>query len=113
MGKSSRRGAVVDSGLAMGSGEIISVQAVSLDAFAAHNYSPAVIKIDVEGAECEVLEGAAGLLARTKQTLICEVHTVEAAALFAELLPAWEYSIIWEPLRYTIAFPRHVMAAST
>ena len=111
MGKSSRRGAVVDSGLAMGSGEIISVQAVSLDAFAAHNYSPAVIKIDVEGAECEVLEGATGFLARAKPTLICEVHTVEAAAFIAEFLPARDYSIEWAPLRYAFPFPRHFVAA--
>ena len=110
-GKSSRRGAVVDSGLAMGSGEIISVQAVSLDAFAADNCSPAVIKIDVEGAECEVLEGATGLLASAKPLLICEVHTAEAAASIAEFLSARDYSIEWEPLRYAFPFPRHFVAA--
>jgi len=111
-GKSSRRGAVVDAGLAMGSGEIISVQAVSLDRFAAGSCSPAVIKIDVEGAECEVLEGATGLLARAKPTLICEVHTAEAAAFVAEFLPARDYSLQWVPPRYQFPFPRHFVAVS-
>ncbi|HEX5412935.1 MAG TPA: FkbM family methyltransferase [Terriglobia bacterium] len=111
MGKSSRRGSVVDSGLAMDSGETISVQAVSLDAFAADNHSPAVIKIDVEGAECEVLDGATGLLASAKPTLICEVHTAEAAAFIEEFLPARDYTIEWVPLRYAFPFPRHFVAA--
>lgn len=110
-GKSSRRGAVADPRLAMSSGETISVQAVSLDCFAANNCSPAVIKIDVEGAECEVLEGATGLLARERPTLICEVHTAEAAAFIAEFLPARGYSIQWVPLRYEFPFPRHFVAA--
>lgn len=110
-GKSSRRGAVVDAGLAMGSGEIISVQAVSLDRFAEGNCSPEVIKIDVEGAECEVLAGSTGLLARAKPTLICEVHTAEAAAFVAEFLPARDYCVQWVPLRYAFPFPRHFVAA--
>lgn len=109
--KSSRRGAVVDSGLAIGSGEIISVQAVSLDRFAGGNYSPEVIKIDVEGAEYEVLRGATGLLATAKPTLICEVHTAEAAAFIKEFLAARDYSIDWVPLRYAFPFPRHFVAA--
>ena len=111
-GKSSRRGAVVDSEVAKGSGEIISVQAVPLDRFAAGNCSPEVIKIDVEGAECEVLEGAAGLLARAKPTLICEVHTAEAAAFVEEFLPARDYCVQWVPLRYAFPFPRHFVAVS-
>jgi len=110
-GKSSRRGAVVGSEVAPGTGEIISVQAVSLDRFAAGNCSPRLIKIDVEGAECEVLEGAAGLLAETKPTLICEVHTAEAAAYIEEFLPRKDYSIHWAPLRYEFPFPRHFVAA--
>lgn len=110
-GESSRRGTVVDSAPALGPGEIISVQAVSLDHFAAGNCSPAVIKIDVEGAECEVLGGATELLARARPILICEVHKAEAAAFIAEFLPAKGYSIQWVPVRHSFPFPRHFVAA--
>lgn len=109
-GQSSRRGAVVDSGPARGLEGIISVRAVSLDRFAAGSCSPDVIKIDVEGAEAEVLEGATGLLTEAGPTLICEVHHAEAAAFIEDFLRARRYRAQWMPLRYEFPFPRHLVA---
>jgi FkbM family methyltransferase len=49
------------------------VASVSLDAYAsAHGYVPDVIKIDVEGAELEVIRGARELLATARPILIFE-----------------------------------------
>lgn len=110
MGKSSRRGAVIESGAAPASGETISIQAVSLDRYVVDGYSPSLIKVDVEGAECDVLKGAERLLAQVKPALICEVHYAEAATFMAEFLPAKHYTLQWTPLRYRFPFPRYLVA---
>lgn len=109
-GKSSRRGAVIESGAAPESGETLSIQAVTLDRYAAGGYSPSLVKVDVEGAECEVLKGAERLLAQAKPALICEVHHAEAAAFVAEFLPAKHYALRWTPQRYPFPFPRYLVA---
>jgi FkbM family methyltransferase len=59
-----------------GSGEWgrIEVKAVSVDELAAVNGAPDVLFIDVEGFECEVLEGARATLAK-KPDCFVEVHT--------------------------------------
>lgn len=63
-----------------GSPEYISVQVSTLDAELEGSH-PAVVKIDVEGAEVGVLRGARELLARARPLLIFE-HVYEAAALY-------------------------------
>ena len=50
-----------------------SVDAVTLDAFEDER-PPDVIKIDVEGAEEEVLRGAHGILGRARPDVVCEIH---------------------------------------
>ena len=109
-GQSSRRGAVVNSGLDTGPEGIISVRAVSLDRFAEGSCSPDLIKIDVEGAEDEVLKGATGLLTGARPTLICEVHHAEAAAFIEDFLGTRNYRADWMPLRYQFPFPRYLVA---
>lgn len=109
-GRSSRRGAVIGSGAEPEFGETISIQAVSLDRYAAEGYRPSLVKVDVEGAECDVLTGAERLLAQVKPALICEVHYAEAAAFMAEFLPAKHYTLQWTPLRYRFPFPRYLVA---
>ncbi len=47
---------------------------ISLDEFAERGRLPAVIKLDVEGAEAEVLRGARRLLAEVHPLLVCELH---------------------------------------
>jgi FkbM family methyltransferase len=44
----------------------------------ARRSAPALLKIDVEGAEALVLEGAAGLLATTRPIFVVEIHNAEA-----------------------------------
>jgi FkbM family methyltransferase len=109
-GKSSRRGAVIESGAGTESGETISIQAVSLDSYAADGYSPSLVKVDVEGAECEVLKGAERLLAKVRPALICEVHHEAAATFMAEFLPAKHYTFRWTRQRYQFPFPRYAVA---
>jgi FkbM family methyltransferase len=40
-------------------------------------HRPAVLKLDVEGAEVSVLAGAESLLTRFKPYVLCEVHTMQ------------------------------------
>jgi FkbM family methyltransferase len=109
-GRSSRRGTVVEAAPPNTIDDVITIRAVSLDQFAEGDYSPTLIKIDVEGAECEVLKGAERLLAEVKPTLICEVHQAQAATFIAEFLPARHYMLQWLPERYRFPFPRHLLA---
>jgi FkbM family methyltransferase len=41
--------------------------------------TPAVIKIDVEGAEAHVIRGALSTLRRASPAIVCELHSVDAA----------------------------------
>ncbi len=72
-----------------GDPEYITVQVSTLDAELS-DLTPDVIKIDVEGAEREVLEGGRSLLARAKPLVIFE-HVPDAAALYGAAPAAvWE-----------------------
>jgi FkbM family methyltransferase len=50
------------------------VRTVTLDEWAADRGSPAFVKIDVEGAEVAVLNGAKRLLASDRPVILCEAH---------------------------------------
>jgi FkbM family methyltransferase len=65
---------------AQGDPEYISVEVATLDAELA-GLSPRLVKIDVEGAELGVLEGACSLLGGARPVLIVE-HVANAAALY-------------------------------
>jgi FkbM family methyltransferase len=72
-----------------GEPEFITVGVSTLDIELAA-LEPAVVKIDVEGAEVAVLEGATGMLSRSRPLVIFE-HVYEAAALYgAEPGAPWE-----------------------
>ncbi|HEV8463047.1 MAG TPA: FkbM family methyltransferase [Gaiellaceae bacterium] len=60
------------------------VPSVALDAFA-DGEPPAVVKLDVEGAELEALDGAQKLLERARPVLICEAHAGDSAAIASRL----------------------------
>lgn len=50
------------------------VESVKLDKFASNYNEPDIIKIDVEGAELEVLKGAKNILKREKPVIFIEIH---------------------------------------
>jgi len=69
----------------------IEVEVTSIDAFmAAGGPLPDVVKIDVEGAELEVIAGMRGMLERHRPVILCEVHDSNAA--YAELMGSLGYA---------------------
>ncbi|MCL4789407.1 MAG: FkbM family methyltransferase [Verrucomicrobia bacterium] len=77
------------------SDEKIRVRAVALDALLASGEipPPAVIKIDVEGAELLVLHGAQHLLATHKPKLFMEIHSPELVRACRSLLERAGYEV--------------------
>jgi len=72
---------------------ILKLKTITLDHFAAENPQPDFIKIDVEGEEGAVLEGAREIL-RTKRPIICcELHSTAAANRVCNVLTEFGYSI--------------------
>jgi FkbM family methyltransferase len=76
----------------------LEVSAVTIDAeVATGRPAPTVMKIDVEGAEAVVLEGAAQVLRERRPVVVCEIHE----ALHARVHPAERllkeagYSVRW------------------
>jgi FkbM family methyltransferase len=78
-------------------GEMRRVAGVSLDDFLRQgNPAPDVLKVDVEGGECEVLKGGDELFSRVRPALICEVHRAEAARWIVCWLSTKEYVAQWQ-----------------
>jgi FkbM family methyltransferase len=86
----------------------IEVQATTLDSFAEKHPIPRVVKIDVEGAEAEVLEGAKELFQQCRPLLICEVHHPRAEGSVCPRLKQQGYVFDW--MTGEQAFPRHLIA---
>jgi FkbM family methyltransferase len=81
----------------LASGEITAIRAVRLDDVTANDWpAPDIIKIDVEGAESEVLKGATGILQRNRPALIVEVHTASQHVLVSQLLSSLCYTTVWD-----------------
>ncbi len=77
-------------------GETISVPSISLDSFVQQGSPlPDVVKIDVEGGECEVLKGGEGLFSQFHPALVCEVHHEQAARWIEDWLEAKGYHAQW------------------
>jgi len=94
------------------------VPTVSLDDFIQNNPQPDVIKIDVEGAEINVLMGAQKLFTSKRQPVILiELHSQSVIGKAHELLSSYGYMFYdpWHNLRpiskpkfYTLAIPPHI-----
>lgn len=52
-----------------------------------------LIKIDVEGAEVDVLQGAKQIITLERPLLVIEVHTADNGTLLQEVLSSWQYGI--------------------
>jgi FkbM family methyltransferase len=66
--------------------ETVSVVTVTLDWLLEQGVAPNVLKIDVEGAELSVLEGARRVLAEAHPVILCEVRERSSDAISAILL---------------------------
>jgi len=104
-------GAVKNSAEETNGKRTIQIEAIALDRFAQDHPSPAVVKIDVEGAEQKVLEGSETLFRTSKPLLVCEIHSAETGAGVADWLKTMGYS--WEWLEIAAEFPRHLVAQPT
>jgi len=107
---SSRRGAVVSANGRARSDDTIEVQAMTLDAFAENQPLPTMVKIDVEGAEVEVLKGAQKVTSQTRPALLLEVHHLQAATFLEDQLQQKDYRIDWLAPHQGFPFPRHLLA---
>jgi len=107
---SSRRGAVAGEGGIDSDAGLIRLEALTVDAYATKGVQPTMIKIDVEGAEVEVLKGAQGTLSRERPVVLVEVHHQRAAAELPQQLCPLGYKIEWLPGHPGFAFPRHLIA---
>lgn len=88
--------------------DVIVVESISLDNFAQRHPLPALIKIDVEGAEAEVLRGCEQVFSRSHPVLICEVHHRQADEDVNRWPSQRGYSFEW--LAGPATFPRHLLA---
>jgi FkbM family methyltransferase len=108
--QSSRNQGAIATGPPVGSENTIEVEAIALNDFAQAHPAPTLIKIDVEGAEADVLRGSEEIFARSKPVLICEVHHGQAAEDVTRWLNERGYTFEW--LETSSQFPRHLLARS-
>lgn len=89
------------------------VQATSLDDWLSGrpDLVPSLVKVDVEGAELQVLEGARQLLQLTRPQVVIEVHDADKEEATRVLLQAHGYAMSLLPQRSRRPpFPRHLHA---
>jgi FkbM family methyltransferase len=72
---------------------ILQLQATTLDLFIHDHPVPDFLKMDVEGEEAAVLDGAKDLLGRRKTSICCEVHNREAAVSVLGTLARFGYQV--------------------
>ena len=93
----------------LATGKVIAVPAVRIDDVVRITAAfPEVIKIDVEGAESEVLLGAVETIKSAHPTLTVEVHTANQYRLVRGFLERQEYDLHWFVPRE--GFPRQCFA---
>lgn len=89
---------------------------VSLDEYFQDKEAPTLLKLDVEGAEADVLDGAELLLKQRKisDLLVCTYHKHGDAEILAAKLRGWNYFIsyskgymlfLWEEANYSLKPP--------
>jgi len=81
------------------------VVAITLDLMSQFYPAPNVLKIDVEGAELEVLKGGISLLERSRPILICEVMNQSTALQVGHLLHGLGYQMFNADLAADVRVP--------
>ena len=81
------------------------VPSIALDEFAERERPPTLMKLDVEGAEADVLRGARGILAGARPTIVCELHSEQARTDVLGLLAGYRIEELDGPMRI-VARPR-------
>ncbi|MEM3709051.1 MAG: FkbM family methyltransferase [Nitrososphaerales archaeon] len=81
----------------------IEVPVVTLDTFFEHIDKPDVIKIDVEGAELNVVKGALKTIAKGVRLIIVEIHSSDVKIPIIELLQGLGY-MVHEKSKFTFFF---------
>jgi FkbM family methyltransferase len=77
--------------VAIGGGDTIQVNAVSLDKYVQTVPAPDFLKCDVEGAEVEVFRGAHRLLTEKRPGILCEMHSDANRRLLLETFARFGY----------------------
>jgi len=101
----------------LGSGDVVQLASIRIDDFVrTRGPKPDFIKIDVEGAEAEVLHGATGTVRRYAPILAVEVHHAEALAKIERWIRGFSYTCDWRVPsegfpRRLVALPRASVAA--
>lgn len=71
----------------------LKLRSTTLDIFARLHEFPDFLKIDVEGEEGRVMEGARSILARGTAVICCELHNDSAAATVVRILHEFGYAV--------------------
>jgi len=80
----------------LATGELINVPVITLDDFVANSGpAPLLLKIDVEGAEYEVLLGGTDVFGKHRPLLVAEVHHSQAAEQIRAWLIKYKYASRW------------------
>lgn len=87
---------------------VLALESLTLDGFVQSHSPPDFLKIDVEGEETRVLEGARHILANHRPTICCEIHSREIARDVSELLTSYHYSL-WSLGGEPFVVPKDVM----
>jgi FkbM family methyltransferase len=86
--------------------QTITVEAVSLDDFAAKHHPPDFVKCDVEGAEVAVFQGAATLLRKKRPILLVETHSIENHRTLKQTFGDFAYDCNDLDGNHVLALPR-------
>ena len=86
-------------------GNAVSVPCIALDDFVRDSPPPDLIKCDVEGAEVEVFQGAARLLAEHRPVVVCEVHSDVNGRRLGDLFKGCGYELNLLDENHLLALP--------
>ena len=85
------------------------VACTTLDDYVGSNVGPGLVKMDVEGAESDVLRGADRTIRVFRPVLLCEIHDGQNAQFVQDWLRERDYDYLW--LEGEASFPKHLLSS--